>query len=438
MNLGYLTYRLLTTGSASVLVPLIWLHHRYRGRNFGRFYHRLGIYPDQFIKNLNGEPRIWLHAVSVGEVGVAAAIGNHILRQWPKCRLMISTTREQGFARALALMGDHADCFFAPLDLFGSTRKALDALKPHILALLETEIWPNLIVNARRAGIATAILNGRLSVRSINRYHMVRSLMQYTLSHVDAFSMISRDDANRMQSLGAPAERLVVNGNAKFDNQSSCSDADAKQWAVKLLELSGNSPVFVAGSTRHSEELIILDAYEKIIKVFPNCLLIIAPRHLERVDQISQWITARGLSYQRRTELGKEGRRRTAPVVILDTIGELNMTYPAADIVFCGGSLVPKGGQNLLEPAICGKPILYGPSMEDFADAHKLIQNAGGGVTVYDADSLAAAAMNWLGNPKKAKAVGKAARLATLPHRGAAQKHAAVIYELLKQRFNKF
>ncbi len=433
MNSGYLIYRMLTTASAAVVIPLIWLHHRYRGTDFRRFYHRLGNYPDKLTRGLVGSPKIWLHAVSVGEVGVAAAIGNVLLQQWPECRLMISTTREQAYVRALDLLGDRAACFFAPLDLVGATRRALHSIQPDVLALLETEIWPNLIVGANRFGARTAIVNGRLSVRSISRYLKIRSLMQYTLSHIDAFSMISQDDALRMKSLGAPAERLAINGNAKFDNPGSAKDSDARQWAAKLLELNSAMPVIVAGSTRHPEEQSVLDAYIKIRQRLPDCLLVIAPRHIERVDQVSQWIAERGLAFQRRTELENQGSRRTAPIVILDTIGELSMVYHAADVVFCGGSLVPKGGQNLLEPAACGKPVMYGPSMEDFADARDLIQRAGGGVTIYDAATLSVKALDWLSNPQLAQAAGKAARKAILPHRGAARKHAEVISELLRR-----
>ena len=431
MNLGYLTYRMLTTASASVIIPLIWLHHRNRGQNFGRFYHRLGIYPGDLCKKFSGNPKIWLHAVSVGEVGVAAAIGNILLQRYPNCRLMISTTREQGYARARALLGDRATCFFAPLDLVGATRKALNSIRPDVLALLETEIWPNLIVGAHRLGARTAIVNGRLSVRSIRLYLRIRSLMQYALSHIDAFSMISQDDALRMKSLGAPAKRITINGNAKFDNPVTVKDSDSKRWAEKLLALNPAIPVIVAGSTRHPEEQLVLEAYVKIRQRFPECLLVIAPRHIERVDQIAQWVAACGLVMQRRTELENHWGQRTAPVVILDTIGELSMIYQVADVVYCGGSLVPKGGQNLLEPAICGKPVLYGPSMEDFADARDLIQRAGGGITIYDADTLSAKALDWLSNPHRARSAGMAARRAILPHRGAAGKHADVICELL-------
>lgn len=255
--------------------------------------------------------------------------------------------------------------------------------------------------------------------------------MRYTLSHVDAFSMISGKDAQRIQLLGAPAERVGVNGNAKFDCPDPLVDMDAGRWAGRLYGVESHTPVFVAGSTRNPEEQVVLDAFTRIRAHHPGAVLIIAPRHIERAPQIAQWVSARGLRYQLRTTLDEVRQPRTAPVVILDTIGELSATYSVANMVFCGGSLVPKGGQNIMEPAMWSKPVCYGPSMDDFADARQVIQSGGGGVMVRNAEELAATVIQWLQCPPKAIAAGQAARQAILPHRGAAQKHADVICRLL-------
>ena len=255
-------------------------------------------------------------------------------------------------ARARELLGPETPCFFAPLDFVGPTRKALQTIRPDILVLLETELWPNLIVEARRMGVRVAIVNGRISERSIRRYRKVRSLMRYTLSRVDAFSMISSQDAGRIRSLGAPAGRITVNGNAKFDCPDPQVDSRTAQWAAELYGVGASTPVFVAGSSRHPEEQLILDAFAKIRSIHPDTILIIAPRHIERAAQIAQWVAARGLDCQLRTTLDGSPQTRTAPVVILDTIGELSATYSIAGMVFCGGSLVPKGGQNIMEPAM--------------------------------------------------------------------------------------
>ena len=431
MNASYTAYRLLTACSSLVLIPLIWVHHRLRGDDFQRFFQRMGRYPKAIAGTLQGRPRIWIHAVSVGEVGVAAAIAKALRRRYPDSGIALSTIREQGLTRARELLGGTGAYFFAPLDLVGPTRKAFQMIQPDILVLLETELWPNLIVTASRMGARIAVINGRISSRSIRRYRKVRSLMRFTLSHVDAFSMISQEDANRIQSLGAPADRIKVNGNAKFDCPDPLMNSDTKEWAARLFGVEANPPVFVAGSTRNPEEQLVLDAFITIRSVHPGTILIIAPRHIERAPQIAQWVTDRGLRCQLRTALGDGQEPRTAPVIILDTIGELSATYSVADIVFCGGSLVPKGGQNIMEPAMWGKPICYGPSMEDFADARQMIQDGGGGVMVRNAQELAATVNQWLQFPHQALAAGRAARRAILPHRGAAQTHADVICRLL-------
>lgn len=434
MNSSYLAYKLLTTAAAPFVLPLIWMHHRFRGDNFQRFFQRIGIYPPGLIRRIAHRPRIWIHAVSVGEAGVAAAIGEALLTYNPQAAMALSTVREQGLSRAQALLGKQVPCFFAPLDLVGATRKALRCFDPDVLVLLETEIWPNLIVQAKRMGIRTAIVNGRISTRTIRNYRKVRSLMAYTLSHIDAFSLISKDDAHRFVSLGAPIERIQVNGNAKFDRPDPLGNDGIKADAMALLNLDGSAPVVVAGSTRHAEEPELLKAFNRVRKVFPESILIIAPRHIERVDQIGQWVDEFGLSYQLRSNIDTVVSPRTSPVVILDTMGELSAIYSVADVVFCGGSLVPKGGQNILEPAMWGKPVIYGPSMEDFAEARQVIQQSGGGKEVRNAEDIVTVVSEWLQSPREASAAGLAARNAIMPHRGAAAKHAAAIHQLLLKK----
>jgi 3-deoxy-D-manno-octulosonic-acid transferase len=431
MNFSFKAYRLLTTIGSLAVVPLVWVHHRLRGDDFQRFFQRIGMVPQVVAGALGGRPRIWIHAVSVGEVGVAAAVAKSLRTLNPHGSIALSTLREQGLARARELIGPDTPCFFAPLDFVVPTRKALQTIQPDVLVLLETELWPNLIVEARRMGARVAIVNGRISARSIRRYRKVRSLMRYTLAQVDAFSMISRQDAWRIQSLGAPSERITVNGNAKFDCPDPQVDTQTARWAARLYGVEPSAPVFVAGSTRHPEEQLILDAFIEIRASHPETILIIAPRHIERSAQVAQWVAARGLGCQMRTTLDGEPQTRTAPVVILDTIGELPATYSIASMVFCGGSLVPKGGQNIMEPAMWGKPVCYGPSMEDFADARRMIESSGGGVTVCNAEEMAATVIQWLHCPEKAAAAGRAARQAVLPHRGAAEKHADVIRSLI-------
>ncbi len=435
MNLLHFTYNLIGTGVGLPLIAPLWLRCRNHPEERERLRQRLGWYPSGIADHLGTGPRVWLHAVSVGEVGVADAIADALTARMPHCRIAVSTTTRQGLAQARARLKDRAASFYAPLDLIGPTGKALDMVRPNVLALLETELWPNLIIKARRMGTRIAVLNGRISVRSIRRYLRIRPLMRLALDHIDAFSMISQDDAARILSIGADPKRVHVHGNAKFDSPDPLAGDHLKKasdWAAKLYGLTANDAVFVAGSTRDPEEAIVLEAFARLRREFPRAVLILAPRHITRCPQVEQYVRQKGLACQRRTQLNTESSGRNGPVVLLDTIGELNATYSVADFVFCGGSLVPKGGQNLLEPAVWAKPVMYGPSMEDFADARRLIESAGGGCTVRDAGEMTAAAAEWLRRPEKARAAGQAARRAILSHRGASHRHAGVVAQLLQ------
>ena len=431
MNLLHTAYKLAGHACAALVLPPLGIHRALRGDDLTRFNARLGVHPRSLQNAFQGTPRIWLHAVSVGEVSVALAIVQAIKIWLPQCCLAVSVATEQGMERAKTLLSGSAVCFYAPLDLTSATRRTMKMVRPQVLAMLETEIWPNLIVTAHQMGVRTAILNGRISVRAIKKYRKVRPLMRHILSHVDAFSMISDQDAMRIRSIGAVPDRLVVNGNAKFDGPDPYPDAVAERRIKDLFNLTGDSRVFVAGSTRHGEEPQLLEAFMVIRRVFPDCVLILAPRHIHRTEQIEYWIRETGLVSQRRTLLDQETRPRTAPVIILDTIGELSAIYSCADFVFCGGSLVGKGGQNILEPALWAKPIMYGPSMEDFSDAKLLLENNGAGFIVHDAAELASLAITWLRQPDQARSIGRRARQAILSHRGAAAKHAGVVMRLL-------
>jgi 3-deoxy-D-manno-octulosonic-acid transferase len=372
-----------------------------------------------------------MHAASVGEVSAAAAIIASLGRLMPDSAVILSTTTEHGLAFAQKKLGTKATCIFAPVDFIVSVRKALSTLRPDILVCLETEIWPNWLMECYRMGIRTALVNGRISVRSIKGYVRIRPLIKETLKHVRAFSMIREGDAKRIKMIGAPEERIQINGNAKYDLLLQNVDMVKKETMEELFTLKGDDPVFVAGSTRPAEEDIVLDVYEKIIRTVPETLLIIAPRHVQRAEQIKTLIEARGFLYQFGSDL-KKGDARTAQVVIIDTMGDLQAIYSIASIVFCGGSLVPLGGQNVLEAAAWGKPVLYGPSMEDFLDAKELLDKTGGGILVKDGRELADKAQYYLKNPDATERIGTLARKALLSNQGAADKHAAVIFRLLQ------
>ena len=429
MNLAYQAYKYLSTAVALPLFPPFWLYCRMSDKRGKGLLQRLGIYDKSLISGNSGFPRIWMHAVSVGEIGAAIPIIDALIDLAPGCSIVLSTTTESGYALASDKLRNKARCIYAPVDLFIAARRAFKTLKPHILVCLETELWPNWIVEAKRMGIKTALINGRISVRSIAGYLKIRPLMQSVLQYVDAFSMISDSDARRIQEIGAPKARIEIHGNAKYDHLLSRSDPDVVVRMKRLYNVREAQPVFVAGSTRGPEEAIVLDVYEKIVKSRPDALLIIAPRHVNRARRIQQRIARRSLSCQVRSELGAS--ERTAPIVILDTIGELQATYSIGSVIFCGGSLAPFGGQNILEAAVWGKPVLYGPSMEDFLDAKQLLDQTGGGITILNGNELAQKTLYYINNPREAARVGRHAMKAVMAHQDAAVKHAGVVRRLL-------
>jgi 3-deoxy-D-manno-octulosonic-acid transferase len=302
------------------------------------------------------------------------------------------------------------------------------------MVFLETEIWPAWLMEAHRKGIRTALVNGRISIRSIQRYRKFRAFFREVLRNVSAFSMINREDADRIVEMGADPQKVDVHGNAKYDLLIRKARLGLENAVRKKLNLHSSQLVFVAGSTREGEEEIVLNVYERIVKHFPDMVLIIAPRHIVRAPQIESLLKRRKVEYQLRTEIGEDGRLRTKPVVLLNTFGELFELYSAGSINYCGASLVPLGGQNPLEAAAWGKMVFYGPHMEDFLDAKGLLENVGAGIEVEDAEAFAEKGLWVLSHPREAEDYGRRARQALVRNQGAAEKHADVILRLLRSR----
>jgi len=431
MSLVYATYIALTSSLFVSCVPAFWIYTRLSGRYKKGFQERLGFVPRALTQRLSGSPRIWIHAVSLGEVKIADPLVRALKRIIPGCSLIISTTTEHGRDLAIKTFGEEIPVVYAPIDFVGSVREALFRVRPHVLVFLETEIWPAWITEARRMGIRTALINGRISVRSINGYLKFRPLFRKILKNVDAFSMILKEDAARIRLMGADSDKIEINGNAKYDMLASLADPAMETEMRQILNLDASHKVFVAGSTRDGEETMVLDAYEKILKAFPETILVIAPRHIDQTPVIESIVKKQGFGYQLRSELDIAGTRRTEPVVIMNTFGELFKLYSVGTIVFCGASLVPLGGQNPLEAAVWGKAVFYGPSMEDFLDAKTLLEEVDAGVPISSPEMLAEKAIWFLSHPDTLKTHGARAREAVVRNQNAAERHAEVIARLL-------
>lgn len=433
MNTAYWTYRFLTSSLFIMIFPLPYLLRFVVPEKSDSIGQRFGCYPETLPERVPGRPKIWMHASSVGEVSAAVSIIRSLLETHPEVVIIFSTSTRYGQLAAVKQLGPKAATYiYAPLDFAYPVRRALSLFRPDILVFFETEIWPNWLYEANRAGIKTLMVNGRLSVHSIKNYLKFSSLFKAVLSKMDAFSMISEEDANRICRIGAPEERVAVNGNAKYDHLIQQMESNDAERIKRLFDFKNHENVFVAGSTRTEEEEIVLDAYQEIRASFPLLNLVIAPRHVERAYAVEAIARRRGIACQLRTDLDGRKGSRTSSIVIMDTIGELMDVYSLATVVFCGGSLVPKGGHNMLEAAIWGKPVLFGPSIEDFADAGNLLLKAGGGIQVKDGHEMAGAIVDLLKHPEKAERMGADARDAVLSKMGASAKHARVISGVLK------
>jgi len=432
--MSYGIYKALTGLLVTAGFPPFWLYTRLSGRYMENLAERFGVLPSRLFRESPERPRIWIHAVSLGEVKVAAAIVHALKGLLREVSIVLSTVTEHGRHLAEETFGPEVRVVYAPIDFFPSVRKALASVRPDVLVFLETEIWPAWLSEARRMHIRTALINGRISLRSIETYRRFKFFFREILDHFDYLSMISEADADRILSMGANPEKIRIHGNAKYDLFARPVDPQAEAEARRLLNLAPESRVLIAGSTRGGEEGIILDAYARILQRYPDTILIVAPRHIERSGQIGALIEARGLRYQRRTDLAPDRANRKEQIVILDTFGELFKIYSVGSLVFCGASLVPLGGQNPLEPAAWGKVVLYGPSMDDFREAGTLLEEAGAGIPVTGAGMLAEKAIWFFSHPEVLKRDGERARQAVLNNRGAAEKHARVIVDLLQYR----
>jgi 3-deoxy-D-manno-octulosonic-acid transferase len=372
---------------------------------------------------IGDRPCVWFHAVSVGEVLLLRPILQELARRRPGWEAVISTTTRAGLAMARRSYPDLVT-FYAPLDFSWSARRAVSRIRPTVLALVELELWPNLVQAAKESGARVAIVNGRLSQRSHRGYRKLRGPLGPTLRRIDAVAAQNSEYADRFVDLGVPRSRVRVTGSVKFDGLESDRSNPRTVAIRKALGLSSTELVFVAGSTMEGEEAAALAAYRKARASYPQLRLVLVPRHPERFDQVASWLSSQGERVVRRSESGAPPTsgtpRQGPPVILVDTLGELSTVWGLADVAFVGGSLRPgRGGQNMMEPAAFGAALLFGPHTSNFREAVEQLLRRGGAREVADASELAEALLADLDDPESAAARGAAAREYVLAQDGA-------------------
>jgi 3-deoxy-D-manno-octulosonic-acid transferase len=365
-----------------------------------RWRERLGGYAGGTVPQRHLGRLLWIHAVSVGEVGVAATLINALDQVRPGLDIVLSTTTPHGQKLARSRLAGRARCIYFPLDFIFSSHRALQSIRPDIIVCLETELWPNFLGQAQRLGIPTVLLNGRISERSFRRYRRLRPLLAPMLRGFAALAMISDTDARRIVAIGAMVEKVMVTGSIKGAGLLERTDQARVRDLRERLGLAPGQPVLVAGSIRGDELFWLPDAFAELARERADLVGVFAPRHLNRLGRLEEWFRRRHLGFQRYSELVDGGEARRASVILVDRMGALFDLYGVADLVFCGGSLVPLGGQNILEPAAWGKAVFYGPHMDNFLEASQILEDAGCGVRVRDKDQLLAQMRHHLAHPE--------------------------------------
>ncbi|SMF95508.1 3-deoxy-D-manno-octulosonic-acid transferase [Methylomagnum ishizawai] len=424
--------RRLYTALFYAATPFILGRLAWRGLKLPAYRERWGERFARYATVPDGEGVVWFHAVSVGEAEAAFPLIRAFRARHPGLPILVTCTTPTGSARIEAVLGGTVAHVYLPYDLPGGVDRFLDRFRPRLGVILETEIWPNLYRECARRGIPLAIANGRLSEKSARGYGRIAGLVAESLAAVDLIAAQTPLDAKRYVAIGADPRKVAVAGNIKFDIEFP---APLREQASGLREtLFPGRPVWIAGSTHPGEEEQVLAAHALVRSVLPDALLILAPRHPDRFQEV------RSLCY--RTGIPLRCRGESLPcesgtgIFLLDSLGELRCFYGTADVAFVGGSLIPQGGHNVLEPAVAGVPVLFGPHMFNFAEIARRLEQCGGARLVADADGLAATVVGWLNRPDTRSEIGGKASAFVDENRGAVARVVELISGLLPGRLD--
>jgi 3-deoxy-D-manno-octulosonic-acid transferase len=414
-------YRVLVAVVLPFVIPVLKIRQLFTGKSRPRLRDRMGFDLPELPQD-----GIWIQAVSVGEVELARRLITELRRESPELPLFVTATTATGLDLARRSFGKEVPVFPCPLDLAGPVRRVMEAARPRLLVLVETELWPEMLYQAGRRGIPVAVVNARLSEGSFAGYLRVASPLRSLLAPLALVLARTEADGERFAALGVPADRISVSGNVKYDLEP---DERPLEWAEAVRAAAGGRPIVVAGSTMEGEEAQVLDAVAKLRADGEVPFLILAPRHPERFDAVARILGELGLVFSRRS--GGEAIPPGADVFLLDTIGELSRAYRLAQVAFIGGSLAPTGGHNPLEAAAWGVPVLSGPHVHNFLEVYDEMTAAGGARLVADVVELRVAAAVWLDDDKFARAAGAAGREVVETNRGATGRTVTALLELI-------
>lgn len=424
----YILYNIILFIAAIFIAPYFILKMIFAGKYRKSIIPKLGGRQKKILTSLKDGQRVWIHAVSVGEVTAAAPIVASLKMKKPGIRIIFSTSTETGQEMAHRFIKGADVIIYFPLDIPFVVRKMIKLANADIFVFVETELWPNFLRVCKERGMKTLMVNGRISPRSYKRYLKTAFFWKRILDNLDEAGMISMIDAERIKTIGLDSKKMKVLGNAKYDGLAAMvSPALQKDISLRFNVREGEK-FFVAGSTHEGEEKIVIRVYQDILKRYPDFKLIIVPRHIERTNDVVSLLQLANFNDFIKLSDVNHGRLRTDErIIIVDVIGELFKVYSLATIVYCGGSLVPKGGQNILEAAAWGKVIFYGPSMDDFSQERTLLEDAGCGITIKSEEELSRGIINLLSRPEEIISRGDKGREVVLGNIGASARYADLI-----------
>jgi len=416
----YVLYNLILVLLTIALLPVILFKLATVPKYRGGLSQKLGRVRKKVLRVLNSTRPIWVHAVSVGEVMAAHPLVRELRKRYPDRKLILSTVTVTGNYTAMQRVPEADAVFYFPFDYPWIVRRVIRRINPAIVLVAETELWPNFFRELNRQGIPSALVNGRISPRSYGNYLKFKGFFSHVFANLSLFCMQSEEDADRIKDIGAAPEKVIVTGNLKFDQKILAGRQEP-------VAITAGRRVLTAGSTHRGEEAILLEVFGRLRIKYPDLVLIIAPRHPERFDEVCGLITNAGYECQRRTRMKGQAK----DVVLLDTIGELRAFYGLCDIAFVGGSLVKVGGHNLLEPAAMKKPVIFSRYMFNFKEISEALIKAGGGVMVKDKEELYAKLDNLLHDKKLSVSMGQQAFKVITANSGATSRTIDAIHGLI-------
>jgi 3-deoxy-D-manno-octulosonic-acid transferase len=429
-------YNVITSLFLLVAAPYLFARSLFDENGRKELLQRLGCFPD-----LSEKRPIWIHAASVGEVLASHSLIKKIKTAFPHDLLLLTTMTCTGQETARKQIPEADVVLFFPMDHPLVLRHVMKRVEPRLLLIAETELWPNLLHATGKRGTPIVLFNGRISDRSIRRYLRLKFFFQAYLASISLFLMQTELDQARIIAIGAPPEKTRVMGNIKYDQAPPDFAGDVAAEMAKALGLRGEESVFIAGSTRPGEEEILLPLFKKLREEIPHLLLLLAPRHLDRLEEVEKILRRETLDWVRRTSLPISGNVSSRPsqnspnIILLDTMGELVKLYSLAKLVFIGGSLVPLGGQNPLEPLFFKKCVVFGPHMSNFAEIARFLTEAQGAVQVKDPEDLRAQIKKLLQDDQARREIGERGYEVLQKHRGATERIFQEIQPcLLKER----